>query len=1115
MFVSSTFALTNAQTRVTGTVSDEDGPVVGAIVQVKGITHTAVQTDNDGRYEINVPEGAKTLVFSLVGMKTQEVNIGGRTSINVLLEIGDDRKLDEVVITGKQVIDKRYNTGATDNIKADNARLGGMADISRGLEGRSSGVTVQNVSGTFGTAPKIRIRGATSIYGDSKPLWVVDNIIVEPMTEVSADALSSGDAATLISSAIAGLNPDDIESFQILKDGSTTSLYGARAMAGVIAVTTKKGYAGAKAINYTTELTYRLKPSYRNYNLMNSQEQMGIYKEMASKGWLNLADVFRARESGVYGRMYQLINTPISATEFALVNTPEAKNAYLREAEMRNTDWFDLLFKDDIMQNHALSITTGTTYASMSMMSDPGWTLQSKVQRYTANINTTYKISDGMNINLLSNGSYRKQRAPGTLSQAVDVVTGEVKRDFDINPYSYALNTSRTLDPKVFYVSNYAPFNILNELDNNYIDLDIVDLKFQGELKWKPFTDFGNIKILKSLEIGFLAAYNYKTTMQVHNVTGRANQANAYRAGIEPYEDNTIRENNPFLYTNPDNLNELPITVLPGITAGIYRNTNYKMSAFDTRTTLSWVEEFNEKHMVNFYAGFETNATDRYKNFFTGWGLDYDNGMVPTYIYEYFKKSIEEGNKYYSITETRARSLAGFTSVIYGYAGKYSVQLTFRNEATNKSSVSGSPWLPTWNVGLKWNASDEKFFDKIKKYVSYLSFRSSYSLTASPVPDFITNSEIFIESYTPYRPFTNIQEKGALRIYSLQNKELTYEKKNEFNFGFDLGVLNNRINVSFDIYSRKNFDLIGITPTSGIGGEIFKYANIANMDGNGIDLTISSKNIEKTKNNTNFTWSTDFVFGHFTTKVTKFESLTRVIDLVSGNGFTLEGYPARSLFSIPLVGLDENGYPVIAREDGTHTTIDDLYINFQNRDNLKYLKYEGPTEPTITGSLGNIFTYKNFRLNIFVSYSFGNVIRLDPFFKAYYSDLSAMTREFKNRWVLPGDEQYTNIPVILVSNKYEGHRNDLRTLYNAYNYTSIRTADGGFIRLKTVSLSYDFPKSWILNNMTNLSLKLEATNLLLLYADKKLNGQDPEFMNSGGVAVPTPKQFTLTIRAGF
>lgn len=217
-------------------------------------------------------------------MKTEEVGIKSHLKITMKT---DSEILQEVVVTGMQRMDKRLFTGAATKLSADNVKMDGMAEISRALEGRAAGVSVQNVSGTFGTAPKIRVRGATSIYGSSKPLWVVDGVIMEDVTEVGADDLSSGDAVTLISSAIAGLNADDIESFQILKDGSATSIYGARAMAGVIVVTTKKGKAGSNKISYTGEFTMRMKPNYRNFNIMDSQEQMDVYKTMASNGYLN------------------------------------------------------------------------------------------------------------------------------------------------------------------------------------------------------------------------------------------------------------------------------------------------------------------------------------------------------------------------------------------------------------------------------------------------------------------------------------------------------------------------------------------------------------------------------------------------------------------------------------------------------------------------------------------------------------------------------------------------------------------------------------------------------------------------------------------------------------
>ena len=209
-----------AQNKITGTVFEDNGdPCIGATVMIQG-TKQGTKTDMDGQFTITVPAGKK-LVISYVGMMTKTVT--PKDGMKVTLET-DARVVDEVVVTGVVKQDKRLFTGSATKIDADKAKLSGMADVSRSLEGRAAGVQVTNVSGTFGTAPKIRVRGATSIYGNSKPLWVVDGVIYEDNVDVSAEDLASGDAKTLISSAVAGLNSDDIESFTILKDGSATSI---------------------------------------------------------------------------------------------------------------------------------------------------------------------------------------------------------------------------------------------------------------------------------------------------------------------------------------------------------------------------------------------------------------------------------------------------------------------------------------------------------------------------------------------------------------------------------------------------------------------------------------------------------------------------------------------------------------------------------------------------------------------------------------------------------------------------------------------------------------------------------------------------------------------------
>lgn len=1073
--------------------AESNEPVIGASVLVKGTTDKGTVTDFEGKFTLNVEEGTE-LRISSVGMKTVEVK--AKHKMTVRME-SDTEVLQEVVVTGMQRIDKRLFTGASSQLSGADVKIDGLSDVSRSLEGRAAGVSVQNVSGTFGTAPKIRVRGATSIYGSSKPLWVIDGVIMEDAVDIDADALSSGDAETLISSSVAGLNADDIESFQILKDGSATSIYGARAMAGVIVVTTKKGKAGVNKINYTGEFTTRLVPSYKEFNIMNSQEQMGIYKEMADKGWLNAADLARASDTGVYGHMYDLMNTYNPATgQFALPNTDAARRGYLRAAEMRNTDWFDQLFSNALQQNHSVSISSGTEkasyYASLSAMNDPGWYKRSKVQRYTANLNTTYKISKWLSLNLISSGSYRKQEAPGTLSAMVDAASGEVMRDFDLNPYSYALNTSRAMDPNTFYKSNYAPFNILHELDNNYMDLNIVDVKFQGELKWKPISE---------LEFSALGSVKYQATSQEHNIKDESNQATAYRTGMD---DATIRDENDLLYDDPDLSYDLPISILPE--GGIYKRNDYKMLGVDFRGTMTWTHLFGEKHLTSLFAGMEVNNLERSNSYFQGWGMQYDLGEIPSYVYQFFKKGIEVDDKYYSLGHTTTRAVAGFMNASYSYDTRYTLNGTFRYEGTNRMGRSRSArWLPTWNVSAAWNAHEEDFFEAVRPTMSHLTLKASYSLTADRGPADVTNSLIVMNGYNPYRPFTDIQENGIYIVYP-ENKDLTYEKKHELNIGADMGFWDNRVNLAMDWYTRNNYDLIGIANTPGTGGTVYEYANVASMKSHGFELTLSTKNI-KTKD---FSWNTDFIFSKTKNEVTELDTRASMMDLISGTGFALEGYPVRGLFSIPFVGLDKDGIPMF-NIDGQITSTD---IDFQRRDNLGFLKYEGPTDPTITGSFGNIFTYKGFKLNVFLTYSFGNVVRLDPVFKAYYTDLSSMPREFKNRWAESGDEAITTIPAILSKGQYEANKN-LTYAYNAYNYSSERIAKGDFIRLKEISLMYDFPKAWIEPlKVSSLSLKVQATNLMLLYADKKLNGQDPEFFNTGGVASPVPKQFTFTLRLG-
>lgn len=1106
-----------AQTTIKGTVfsADDNEPLIGANILVEGTQKRAI-TDIDGNFTLSDVKHNAVLVVSMMGMRTERVK--AKNGMRIMMQ-NADIQMAEVVVNGQMQIDKRLFTGAATTVDADKIKLSGMADVSRSLEGRVAGVQVTNVTGTFGASPKIRVRGATSIYGNSKPLWVVDGVIYEDNVDVSADDLSSGDAKTLISSAVAGLNSDDIESFTILKDGSATSIYGARAMGGVIVITTKRGSKGRASVSYTGELTTRFKPSYRNYNIMNSQEVMGVYKEMYDKGWLQLDNMVNAQNTGIYGYMFQQLRSydPVTG-KYGLQNTEAARNAYLQAAEFRNTDWFDLLFTNKIQQNHSVSISGGTdrsqNYFSMSVLTDPGqFVNRSSVNRYTFNGNTSYDIlkdkrgAELLTVKLAAQGSYRKQEAPGSLNRTTDVVTGEVKRDFDINPFSYALNTSRCLDPNINYTRFYTGFNIFDELEYNYNEIDVKELMFRGELEYKP---------IKSVRLTGLISSRISSTRRQHNVMDKSNQANAYRAGVDAQDDNsTIRDNNRLLYTDPDNEQALPESVLPS--GGIKYQYDDNMRSNNFRFMAQYNNVFNDVHTFNAMAGTEYSSVRRTATTWTGWGYQFDNGGITYTPYLWLKQMNEENTEYFGESYTLTNTLAYYGQVNYNYDERYTLNGTFRYEGTNRLGKSHqSRWLPTWNVSASYDLTNEKFMARTKSWLSQVKFRGSYSLTADTGPSWVTNAEAIFMTKNSWRPFTSAAET-QIYISSLGNTELTYEKKHEWNFGIDLSFLKERIALTFDVYGRNNYDLIGRTYTQGAGGEIAKYANVADMKSHGVELGLSTVNIDKA----GFKWTSDFIFSKARNEITSLEVASRAVDLVTGQGYAIEGYPVRSIFSYKFAGLNEEGLPQVYNESGKKTVGD---VNFQETEKLKdFLVYEGPSDPTFYGSFNNTFTYKNknwgnLQLDLFFTYAGGNVVRLDPVFSSSYSDLSALPREFKNRWMIPGDEAITNIPTIASRNQADRYGSyALRTAYNAYNYSTERIAIGDFIRLKEVALTYSFPENMLKKTgvINRASVKFAATNLCLLYADKKLNGQDPEFINSGGVAAPISKQFTATIRLGF
>lgn len=1072
-------------------VSDPGG-LPGVNVLVKG-TNTGVMTDVDGNFSIEAPQGS-TLVVSFVGYLSQEVKVEGQSRLNILL-VDESRELDAVVITGFQEVERKLFTGSASLVKMSEIRAPGMADAGRMLEGRVAGVTVDNVSGTFGTSPKIRIRGNTSINGDTQPLMVIDGVILEDLNTVNADDIITGNANTLTASSIAGLNPDDIESFQVLKDASATALYGTRAKNGVIVITTKRGKSGVTRVNYTGNFSINLRPTYNQFDILNSGDEMSIYREMYEKGLIDITTSVKAQNYGAMGKMFALISDhQINWGPDGTLN-----ENFLNEYENANTDWFDVLFNDySLQQQHAVSFTSGTekhnSYYSLSYLNDNGQTIADNVRRYAGTAKNSFIFTDKFSLDLKLTGNYRDQKVPGTQNRDFDPITGRFRRDFDINPLSYALNTSRSIRPYdsngnlEYFRRNYAPFNILKELELNYINITVADVSTQADI---------NYDILDNLTLRSTAQARHASTQREHVIHENSNQAEAYRADDTQY----IQDANPLLFKDPDDPGAQPKIVLP---EGGFNNVNEdELNYFYVRNSLDWSHTINTIHSINVLAGQEIKFTNRESRRVDGIGVVYENGGIVNTDPLMIDFLNRQGIRTYAIGIDRERFAGAFVNAGYSFKEKYVFNGTVRYDGSNRLGKSRQArYLPTWNVSGAWNVDKESFLDL--SWLTYLKLRGTYGLSANLGPN--TSALLNLRSGVTLRP-TDVE--SYLYIQDLENSNLTWEKLKELNVGVDFGIKDNAITGTIDLYNRDCYDLIGVLQTSGVGGNAYKTGNYADMKTQGAEFSINTLNL-KLKD---FVWSSTFNIGYTKDRITRLEFNPRVGDAIVQGGAAVLGGPRRGLFSTRFAGLDSRGIPTFY--DGSGETA--YYFDLQERENLRdVLKYEGPAEPRGAGGLNNTFSYKNFTLSAFLSFKFDYKIRLDDAFNPRYTDFSSFSKSFVNRWVVPGDEQYTDVPAILDLRVISTQNPDFQSAYDLYNKSTARVADGGYVRLKTVRLGYILPGSWAKKiGASTAQVSVEGQNLWLLYSDKKLNGQDPEFFSAGGVALPQPRLITTSISIGF
>ena len=993
---------------VRGKVVDQSGvPLSGVTITSKQDASKRTLSATDGAFAIQV-SGNTTLVFSLTGKKTLE----------------------------------KQATADTLLVKLEN-------------EVHAAGVTT--------------MRQATSVKSTYYPLWVIDGVIYKEDKDFNVADLSSPEAKRLIAAALPGLSESDIQSFQVINDASATALYGQRALGGVISVRTSKAGQGTNSFTYQAELSYRAIPSYREFNILNSQDQMAVFNEMVNGKSLDNSSVFISSRYGVYGWLYnQIYNYKDGNGTYGALNTDEGRTAYFRSAELRNTNWFKELYQHSIRHQHTLTFSTGTQkanyYASLNAALDPGWNKYENSQEYSVNFNADFRPFKGWSFGVRSSAAFSKYHYGG-----------------DFRPASYARTASRTLDPNAYYAYDDTPFNIKHEMMHNTSDYKKANMSIQATINWQP---------IDQLRLSALGALRY---LDQYGSTDRDEQSNAAQV-YRNTSKSIIRSNNSRLYRPLDDPKAIPQVVMPY--GGIRNSQNIIEERYDGQVKLHYNDSFgaNGAHSVSAVGGLEVFEERRLNEWFDAYGVNYDLGYLTTYSPLLFTNLRNQSKQYYKIHPTLNRGVSFVGNVDYNYLGRYRVNASYRREGTNQfGSARTIRWIPTWNVGGTWSIDQESFFPKLRP-LSSLSANLSYGMSGT-IP-YVHNALPRLQTLLPFFGDANLIEPG-LYINEPANFDLTYEKMYELNLGVNFGLFDERISTGLTFFNRQGRDLIDQVNPQGTGGFVDGlYGNVAQMTSNGVEVSLTTQNIRSK----DFSWSTSVTYTHNTNKVTRLNTNPSVTNLTAGAA--RQGYPLNSLFSIPFYKLDANGHPRFFLPSGADVLPDGRHITSPRTggqvawtayapDEIDYLVYSGTKTPTDLGGINNSFSYKNFRLGVYIYYSFGAVMRLPEQFATQYNDYQIMGKEFNRRWLRAGDEDRTDVPVIAT----DAHRQAnpyLSNAYENYNRSNVRVAKTDYVQLRDISLSYTVPKSFVQRlRFSSLALKLQASNVALLYADKKLNGALP------------------------
>ncbi len=1059
--------VTGRSDHITGQVFDQQGePLVGVAVYVKKSPKNGTMTDLDGKFTLPAKGDKKVaLIFSYVGYTRQEAIWDGKPMKIVMHDNVD--MLDDVVVTGYKIVDKRASTSAITSIKAEDILRPDAMSIDKMLEGQVPDLMYVSTSGESGTTPKIRIRGTSSIIGNREPLWVVDGIVVKDPVPISPDELNDPDYINRIGNAISGLNPQDIERLDVLKDASATALYGTKAANGVIVITTKRGKEGAPQIRYTNSFTWKARPRYTDHSVdvLNSKERIALSKQLFADHY-----VYNSSNTlvGYEYLMDELYGGRISQEQF---------NTQLAWFETVNTDWFDLLTHDSFSQQHTLTVSGGGSkasyYASFGFTDDDDIVKGNKNKRYNAMVNLDVNFTKWITASFGLNGS----------------VSDRSYYQSSIAPMQYAYRASRVIpaynDDGTYYFYKQREhqglgrnFNILNELENSGVDQNSQQLTFNANFRFK-FTDW--------LSANAIFSYTASNT-GINSLWGANTYYAAKLRGCEYGE-------------TPDEYSAMP-------QGGELSVTNTNLRSWTARFQLDWSHYFNEVHSFSGGVGIEASS-DGYKGYsnttrgyFPDRGMSFAQGIDLT---KYTNYASWLADNVPSITDSKSNVLSAYITASYDWRRLIFLNANARVDGSNSfGDRANDKLLPIWSVSASFDAAQLDFFRQFT-WLDYFSIKGSYGFQGNMLSD---QSPVMIIRKGSYNDFYNEYMSTVERN---PNPDLRWEKTNSYNLGFEWGFLDRAIQFEASFYWKHTKDAFMTKTISTINGYESYVVNGGNIDNTGYSVGITGRIL----NSRDWNWTVSTGFSRYINKIKTLPAgeTYELNDFLNGNAI-VKNQSVGTFYSYKFLGLSPvDGGPMF--DDWSDHTEDlkglSKYDTFTS-----VLTASGSREPIASGNLSTMVRWKNLRLNANFVYSLGAKTRL---FGMYGSGTESngvyaqqgliksennLSRDYLERWIKPGDELHTNIPAIISRLhpnyfKYQDHWSSntdgvygfADNAWDMYDYSDIRVVSADYLKLNTLSLSYDFPisllKPW---GCKRLELTVTGSNLFTI-CDKKLKGQTP------------------------